>query len=150
MFDKKNQMDERALWIRGNVFLHSLVFTVCVLVADMFVQDTYGHWAPGHYESLLMLMTIICFVSLELIWRGVYITTPRVHFTLVFAMGGCALLLFITGCVHLFLGKMPWMEDGMLTSTAVNFFVGVLIMPIPLCSLIRWRLDARQEKAGDA
>lgn len=139
-----NNYDERQLWVRGNIFQNSVIAIVVVLLIDMLVLDLYGTWAPGRYQPLLILMFIITFISTQLAWRGVYITNEAQLRFFMITMGILSLMLVIMGFVHLIFGSEPFIENGMLNTVAGNFFVGVLILPVPITCAARIIADKKQ------
>ena len=149
MFGKNVHMDERMLWIRGNVFKHSYVLACALLMANAVVQDVYGPWAAPWFENLLMLFVVITFTSVEMIVREVYATAPpaTMRLTMVILTTTGTTLMVLTA-IHLFVDGIPLWQFGRLTSSGSSLAMGVMNLLIPASYLVR-HTQAKRRQADE-
>lgn len=148
---KNKHMDERMLWIRGNVFKHSFVLAAAMLMANAVVQDTYGPWAAPWFENILMLFVLITATSVEMIVREVYATAPpaTMRLTMVILTLTGATLLAMTA-KHLFWDGMPLWQYGRLTASGSSLAMGVMNLLIVAAYFVRqWQAKRRQPDEED-
>lgn len=149
MFGKNVHMDERMLWIRGNVFKHSYVLACALLMANAVVQDTYGPWAAPWFENLLMLFVVITFTSVEMIVREVYATAPPATMRLTMAiLTTTGVTLLVLTAIHLFWDGIPLWQSGRLTSSGSSLAMGVMNLLIPASYLVR-QTQAKRRQADE-
>ena len=144
MFGKNNHMDERMLWIRGNVFKHGFILAIVLLMANGLVQDTYGAWATPWFENLLLLIILVTAVSLEMILRDVYAGAPSALKLTVTVMSLCGLVLLVLNLKHIFMDGIPLWQDDMLTTSSSGLLMAAMYLAVPLTYLIRQQVTKRR------
>lgn len=152
MFKEKMNphMDERMLWIRGNVFKHSFIAALVLIGANAVVQDVYGHWADPWNENLLILVTLVVTTSLEMIIRGVYVTSPpATQRTAVILMGVCGLVLLGLSIKHLLVDGDVFWGGAALTKTACGLAMGLMILLIPIAHFVQEAVQKRRQAAEE-
>lgn len=150
MFGKNAHMDERMLWIRGNVFKHSFMLACALLMANAVVQDSYGPWAAPWFENMLMLFALIAATSVEMIVREVYATAPPATMRLTMViMVVCGATLLVLAAKHLFWDGTPLWQFGRLTSSSSSLAMGVMNLLIPTCYFVKQGLAKRRQAADE-
>jgi len=64
--------DERQLWVRGDIFKHTVIVMGGLLLLNSFLMDYGVSWADGMYPSMIILLISIMTLSVEMICRNVY------------------------------------------------------------------------------
>lgn len=143
---KNKHMDERMLWIRGNVFKHSFMLACALLMANAVVQDVYGPWAAPWFENMLMLFVLIAATSVEMIVREVYATAPpaTMRLTMVILTLTGATLMVLTA-KHLFWDGMPLWQYGRLTANGASLAMGGMNLLIVAAYFVRQGLAKRRQ-----
>ena len=67
----KTSLDERQLWLRGNVFKHGFVFLLAALAAQGICKALGVTWAQGPGEQILILWGAVALCWWEFILRGI-------------------------------------------------------------------------------
>lgn len=55
----KNQLDERQLLQRGNVFQHGMILFFILLAANAFLKEEGIIWAEGMWENILIIWAVL-------------------------------------------------------------------------------------------
>ena len=59
----RNNLDERQLLQRGNVFQHTLILLVVLLIANAFLKEEGIVWAEGMWENILIVWACLLYTS---------------------------------------------------------------------------------------
>lgn len=138
MFGKgQSQMDERQLWVRGNIFKHMFIMVAALLGINMLVQSFYGRWAPGHYESMLILMLPVAAGSAEMIIKDAYQVYAAQQRFVAAVLGLCSGILLVLNGIHLFIQHKPFWKDGMLSYDGASLILAIGLAAIPVAQWVK-------------
>lgn len=138
----KTSLDERQLWLRGNVFKHGFVFLLAALAAQGICKACGVTWAQGAGEQILILWGAIALCWWEFIFRGID-PMGRSQKGFFFAMGLCGVCIVILELASLATGRSALVEEGMLTTTGSLGLSGCLMASVLLAHLIKTAWDKR-------
>lgn len=147
---QKRSMDERQLWVRGNIFQHMVLLTAVLLLANAFVQDYYGSWASGRYESVIILMAVVAAGSVEMVAKDAYFIVGNGHKWVVWLMAACAVFLLGMNIFHLAVQHRPLLENGMLGEPLASIILALAFLATPLAALVKKIADRGDEDPGAA
>lgn len=105
MFKKcKNDLDERQLLQRGDVFQHGLVLFFILLLVNAFLKEEGITWAEGMWENLLIIWAVIALCLGEYAVKEIYPMGGGM--SVIYIMEGLAgAFLLIAGSVELAIGS---------------------------------------------
>lgn len=129
-FLKKNcDMDERQLFMRGNVFQHMCVLYMVLLLLNGYLKDCGVAWAPGMHENLIIFWLGVALGLCEFILRDI---TPRGsrNDVLYILDGVCGGIMSITVLLDIVTRGRPIASGGMLTSDGGHLACGALMLVI--------------------
>ncbi len=125
----KTSLDERQLWLRGNVFKHGFVFLLAALAAQGICKALGVTWAQGPGEQILILWGAVALCWWEFILRGID-PMGRSQKTFFFAMGLCGVFIVLMELASLAAGRGALVEEGQLTMTATLGLSGCLMASV--------------------
>ncbi len=136
-------LDERQLLLRGNVYKHSLIVLMALLLIDGFLREEGIVWAQGMWGNVLILWAGMGLAMAEFILRGVLPRSPRQN-SVYILLGICGLMLLALGVPHIFLDHAPLIEDGALTTLGAGLIQAAVMIGLCLLFISRWIYDRRQ------
>lgn len=115
MFRKCDNLDERQLLQRGNVFQHTCLLLFVLILFNGFLKSEGIVWAEGIYESLIMLWAAFTLCFCEFIIREI---TPLGSGMKAFyiVMGIAGAFMIVTALAEHFYKAEPLASAGMLTT----------------------------------
>ena len=143
----KSNLDERQLWLRGNVFKHAFVFLIVALALEALCKSFGITWAQGPGEAILLIWGSVALCWWEFILRDIS-PMGRSQKTFFFAMGLCGLCIVVMELASLAAGRGPLLEEAMLTSAGATTLIGCLMASILGVYLAKSLRDKRRP-AGD-
>ena len=141
MFNNRS-LDERQLYLRGNIFKNTVIFIFIVLFINMAVQDIYGPWAPaGRYESQILFIALVTFMTVQMILKDIY-QLPLYYIAM---MGFCSLVLLVLPIAHVVQGQ-PLLEAGRLSQNGTSFATGLVMLPLGPTALVQAHRAKKEEQ----
>ncbi len=131
LFRCRNDLDERQLLQRGDVFQHGIILFFVLLLANAFLKEGGIVWAEGMWENLLIIWSVITLCMCEYAVKEIYPMGGGM--TVIYVLeGACGAFLFIMGVVEVSMGWEPLaLEGGALSRTGAQIVQGFL-MVLPL------------------
>ena len=102
----KDNLDERQLQIRGNVFKHGIILFVIFLLADMLLKDFGIMLAAGRQTNLLIINVVVMVVILEFIYHEIFPIGQKYYFALYILFGVLGFILFAMCMFHFINGEL--------------------------------------------
>ena len=129
----RNNLDERQLLQRGNVFQHTLILLVVLLIANAFLKEEGIVWAEGMWENILIVWAAISLCFCEFIFLEIYpMGKGQTAFYAVLGIAGMAILGM--SFFHLAAGTESLTDGYMLTSQGGMVLEAVFLIVIFLMS----------------
>lgn len=138
----KTSLDERQLWLRGNVFKHGFVFLLAALAAQGLCKAFGVTWAQGAGEQILILWGAVALCWWEFIFRGIN-PMGRSQRGFFFAIGLCGVFIIVMELASLAMGRCALVEEGMLTTAGSLGLSGCLMASVLLAYLAKAAWDKR-------
>lgn len=139
-----HKLDERQLYLRGNIFKNTVVFIFIILFVNMAVRDVYGPWTPpGRYESQIIFMALVTFMTVQMILKDIY-QLPLLY---IIVMGLCSLVLLLLPIAHVVQGQ-PLLEGGCLSQNGTSFATGLVMLPLAPAYLMQAYRAKKEEQEG--
>ena len=140
----RQDLDERQLLIRGNVFQHMTVLLFVLLLVNGFIKSEGITWAEGMWENILIIWAGLGLGLLEYIFRDILPVGGGMNAFLILE-GILGLLLMVLLGSHLLFGNDTVVANGMLTSTGAELIQGGVMLCVGIAFLGR-RLYERGRK----
>ena len=132
----RNNLDERQLLQRGNVFQHTLILLVVLLIANAFLKEEGIVWAEGMWENILIVWGAISLCCCEFIFLEIYpMGKGQTAFYAVLGIAGMAILGM--SFFHLAAGTESLTDGYMLTSQGGMVLEAVFLIVIFLVSVFQ-------------
>ncbi|MCL2077442.1 MAG: hypothetical protein FWH08_03435 [Oscillospiraceae bacterium] len=145
MLKSKNEYDERQLQVRGDIFKHGFLATMCFLLMNGVLNSNGFVWAGALEQNILIIMLASTIISVESILRGAYFGRTHKPWHVVIAFGGLIFSQLFFLFSHLKDGE-TFTENNMLTrlgfTTGILIFVGI----IAVTGVIKLIYNKKQEK----
>ncbi|NBI17666.1 hypothetical protein D1841_08765 [Neglecta sp. X4] len=128
LFRCRNDLDERQLLQRGDVFQHGIILFFVLLLANAFLKEGGIVWAEGMWENLLIIWSVITLCMCEYAVKEIYPMGGGM--TVIYVLeGACGAFLFIMGVVEVSMGWEPLaLEGGALSRTGAQIVQGFLMV----------------------
>ena len=143
----KTSLDERQLWLRGNVFKHAFVFLIVALALEALCKALGVTWAQGPWEAILLIWASVALCWWEFILRDIN-PMGRSQKPFFFAMGLCGVFIVVMEVASLASGRRPLLEGGMLTNSGATALIGCFMASILGAHLAKTAWD-RRHPSGD-
>lgn len=128
----KNDLDERQLLQRGDVFQHGLVLFFILVMANAFLKQEGIIWAEGMWENLLIIWAVIALCLGEFAVKEIYAMGGGMN-VLYILEGVCGAFLFLVGVAEAATGAEPiFAEPHVLSRTGAQVIQGFLMMGLLL------------------
>lgn len=123
----QNNLDERQLLQRGNVFQHAFLLLVAVLGVDAFLKDQGIVWAEGMWEHILIVWAALTLCFCEFIFLEIYpMGAGQSTFYIVLGITGAVILGF--SIFHFLSGDEVFLTGHTLTAQgAMTIEAGLLL-----------------------
>ena len=107
LFRCRNELDERQLLQRGDVFQHGIILFFVLLLANAFLKEEGVVWAEGMWENLLIIWSVITLCMCEYAVKEIY---PRGGgMAVIYGTDGLAgAFLLVIGIVEAAMGRDPF------------------------------------------
>ncbi len=140
-------LDERQLLLRGNVYKHSLIVLMALLLTDGFLKGEGIVWAEGMWGNILILWAGMGVGMVEFILRDILPRSPRQN-SLYITLGICGLILLVMGSIHIFAEHEPLTEGGALNTLGAGLIQAVVMISVCLLFIGRrlWDICHRDEE----
>ncbi|WP_461204926.1 hypothetical protein [Clostridium sp. DL1XJH146] len=147
---KKNcKLDERQLWIRGEVYKHALMVMGGLLILDAILKDFGMIWADSMSSSMIILMVSIMVGSVEMICRDVYMVPGNRQKYLIALMGICSSIVVVQAVIELAIGKYKFVVEGQLTNDASKAIMVACVFIIFIVFLVKNHQNKKMEVEYD-
>lgn len=137
-------LDERQLLLRGNVYKHSLIVFMALLLIDGFLKEEGIVWAQGMWGNLLIFWAGAGLAMAEFILRGILPRSPRQN-SLYIGLGLCGLVLAVLGSIHVFVEHEPLTEGGALNSLGAGLIQAAVMLAVCLLFIGKLVYDRRRK-----
>lgn len=128
LFGCRNELDERQLLQRGDVFQHGIILFFALLMVNAFLKEEGIVWAEGMWENLLIIWAVIVLCLGEYAIKEIYPIGGGMTVTYVLE-GACGAFLFIMGVMEVSMGWEPLaLEGGALSRTGAQIIQGFLMV----------------------
>jgi hypothetical protein len=138
-----NKLDERQLWIRGQVYSRSFYLLIALLVINAFVTASGYTWAPPFYADMLIVNVTLMFCVTQLIPEGIYAQTKKQRNMFIFAFG----FWFVTGTIQNgadLLHGVPFFSENALSAEGAGLIFALLFLPAIICLVLENKKDKKQ------
>lgn len=140
----KRGLDERQLWIRGDIFKHGFflmsgLLILYAMLSDMRLFQIEGMWS---YIVIMMISFSVCII--EKICRDAYDTSDKRMTFLISAMGVLGLIELITGIVDLVSEGDSIMVNSTLSQEGVFLLESIILISI-FCVFIVKRIISKRK-----
>lgn len=134
MLRKSKNLDERQLWMRGNVFQHVMILLFVLLMIDGFLKEEGFILAEGMWSNMLLLWISFTLCFCEFILREINPmgNTMSVFYTF---LGICGAFLLGGGLLAIFTRREPFAVGITLTHCGAAVFEGGMMIFIFLVFL---------------
>lgn len=136
-------LDERQLLLRGNVYKHSMIVFMALLLIDGFLKDEGIVWAQGMWGNILILWAGMGVALVEFILRDILPRSPRQN-SLYIILGLCGLVLAVLGCTHIS-DHEPLVEGGALTTLGAGLIQAAVMLTVCLLFIGRQIYERRRK-----
>lgn len=145
----KNDLDERQLLQRGNVFQHGIgLFFVLVLINAFFKEEGIV-WAEGMWENLLIIWAVITLCLGEFAIKEIYPMGGGMNVIYILE-GVFGAFLFIMGIMEAANGLEPlFVEEHVLSRTGAQIIQGFLMIVLLLVFCGKKVYNRRKEALED-
>ncbi len=128
LFGCRNELDERQLLQRGDVFQHGILLFFALLLGNAFLKEEGIVWAEGMWENLLIIWAVIALCLGEYAIKEIYPIGGGM--TVIYVVeGACGAFLFVMGVVEVSMGWEPLaLEGGALSRTGAQIIQGFLMV----------------------
>lgn len=129
----RNELDERQLLQRGNVFQHGILLFFALVMANAFLKEEGITWAVGMWENLLIIWAVIALCLGEYAVKEIYPIGGGMT-TIYVVEGLCGAFLLAMGIAEGVMGDALIAEHA-LTRTGAQIIQGALMMLLLLVFL---------------
>lgn len=125
----QNNLDERQLLLRGNVFQHGFILLVAALGVNAFLKDQGIVWAEGMWENILIVWAAITLCFCEFIFLEIYpMGTGQSTFYIILGITGLFLMGF--SIFHFAVGDEVFLTGRTVTSQGAMSIEAALMLLI--------------------
>lgn len=134
MWRKCKNLDERQLWIRGNVFQHTLILLFVLLMIDGFLKEEGFILAQGMWGNMLLLWIAFTLCFCEFIIREI---NPMGQGMSIFyiTLGAAGAFMLVSSLLAIFTRREPFAVGITLTRCGAAIFAGGMMIFIFLVFL---------------
>ncbi len=132
-------LDERQLLMRGNVFQHTMILYMALILVNGFLKDCGIVWAQGFGEGMILFWAGAVLAMSEYILLDILPKDGR-NAAVYILEGVCGVVLLLLSLTDLAAGK-PFAEDGALTHDGCHLVIGGLMTFILLVFLAKRLFD---------
>lgn len=142
---KRDDLDERQLWIRGNVYKHMTAIMMVMLFINAFLTRWEITWAEGMYPSLITVLFAVAVGSLEMIFSDSYF--PRgVHSTVWMSVIGLTATVSIVIAFVDYARGDKFIAAGRLTANGGFLIMALLLFSIFAGFAVKSAMNKRNEE----
>ncbi|MCI9193717.1 hypothetical protein [Acutalibacter muris] len=136
-------LDERQLLLRGNVYKHSLILMMALLLIDGFLRDEGIVWAQGMWGNILIFWAGMGLALVEFILRDILPRSRRQNSLYIF-LGLCGLVLAVLIGTSIFIGHEPLIENGALNTRGAGLIQAAVMLGVCLLFIGKRVYDGRR------
>lgn len=126
LFGCRNELDERQLLQRGDVFQHGILLFFALVMANAFLKEEGVIWADGMWENLLIIWAVIALCLGEYAVKEIYPIGGGM--TVIYVIEGlCGAFLLVMGIAEGIMGDALVMGHT-LTRTGAQVIQGALMV----------------------
>lgn len=137
-------LDERQLLLRGNVYKHSVIVFMALLLIDGFLKDEGIVWAQGMWGNILIFWAGIGVAMVEFILRDILPRSPQQNM-LYILMGVCGLMLTVMGSIRIFVEHESLTEGGALNTLGAGLIQAAVMLAVCLLFIGRQIYEGRRK-----
>ncbi len=130
-------LDERQLLLRGNVYKHSLILMMALLLIDGFLRDEGMVWAQGMWGNILIFWAGMGLALVEFILRDILPRSRRQNSLYIF-LGLCGLVLAVL------IGTSIFIENGALNTRGAGLIQAAVMLGVCLLFIGKRVYDGRR------
>ena len=136
-------LDERQLLLRGNVYKHSLIVMMSLLLIDGFLREEGIVWAEGMWGNILIFWASMGLAMVEFILRDILPRSRRQN-SFYIILGICGLMLAVLGGTHIFIDHEPLIENGALNTLGAGLIQRAVMLGVCLLFIGKQVYDRRR------
>lgn len=149
MFKCKNDLDERQLLQRGNVFQHGLLLFFALVFINAFLKEEGIVWAEGMSENLLIMWAVIALCLGEYALRDIYPMGGGMN-VLYILEGLCGVFLLVMGVLDVTVWGEPFLcASHTLSRSGAQIIEGFLMVALLLVFCGKKVYNRRKEAMED-
>lgn len=142
-----NGFDERQLWLRGQVFKHSLLFMGALLLLDILLgQFGLSLASDRGWGHVLVIALTTAFCWDDLILREAVNFDDKSTRSCCMILGAVGLFLLVWGCVHVLLGAAV-LDGHALSEEGVRMVMALGWLSVGVCYPLKVRQMRAMEEA---
>ncbi len=131
LFRCRNDLDERQLLQRGDVFQHGIILFFVLLLANAFLKEGGIVWAEGMWENLLIIWSVITLCMCEYAVKEIYPMGGGM--AVIYGMDGLAgAFLLVIGIVEAAMSRDPFFAGPHTLSRIGGQIIEGALMVLPL------------------
>ncbi|NBK78947.1 hypothetical protein D5272_10215 [bacterium D16-76] len=147
-FGCRNDLDERQLLQRGDVFQHGIILFFVLLLVNAFLKEGGITWAEGMWENLLIIWAVIALCLGEYAIKEIYPIGGGM--TVIYVMEGlCGAFLLVVGIVEAAMGEPFFTGPHTLGRTGCQIIEGALMVLLLLVFCGKKVYNHRKESQDD-
>ena len=124
--------DERQLKIRGNIYKHTLLIIVALLMLDAFLKDSGCVYATSFQSDFIIIMITAMIGGVEMIFFDVYY--PNKKMKALFYIIGAILTI---GIIRIFIEKRSLVLNGAITDNGFSVIISLCALIICIASIVK-------------
>ena len=128
---KQYNMDERQLWLRGDVFKHSLLFMGFLVLLRLALTDNGITPLDTEWSDIFIVSLTASFSCIEMSLKGVYDFDNKRMMLFTLIMGVCGFIVLLLNIVGLINGESI-ISNSQLTKTGTYLITSVTFIAVPI------------------
>lgn len=144
MFHKKNNLDERQLLLRGNIYGHTFFLLMLLTVGNSALMQQGILWAEGQWSYLLIVFLSIIVCHTEMIYHNIYPMGEKFHKFLYSGAGLFSLIMIVLPLWEMRVKRIPFTNNGAVTENGCAILVGAGFLFMSFFYLYRKISDKRR------
>ena len=132
---KQHNMDERQLWLRGDVFKHSLLFMGFLILLRLAFTNNGITPLDVEWSDIFIVSLTASFGSIEMSLKGVYDFDNKRMMLFTLIMGVCGFIILLLNIIGLINGESI-ISDSQLTKTGAYLITSLTFLAVPITYFI--------------
>lgn len=128
----KNDLDERQLLQRGDVYKHGIILFFVLLLVNAFLKEQGITWAEGMWENILIIWAVIALCLGEFAIKDIYPMGGGMA-VMYIVEGVCGAFLLVMGLIEVAMGwESPLIDAYTLSRTSCQMIEGACMAAVLL------------------